>query len=125
MIETTSLELSKKLAGILEDELNSLMTWSVPMAPRMDRSADHRDLRFRGHKSKDMAAYTACELMKVLPPVVNGSQLTLWAERGKWDVDYFDEYRGANTSYMGAMRDTPAEALGEMVLWLHEAGLLK
>jgi len=127
MIETTSLELSKKLEGILDNEHKSLMTWSIPMAPLMNKSADHRNLRFRGHKSKDMAAYTAGELMKVLPKKIKYKdrmytpRLYPDGDSGDWYVDYIM----VGDSYIASFKIAPLqEALGEMVVWLHGEGLL-
>ena len=109
MIETTSLELSKKLEGIVKEACSFIWAetadgWVVDSFPR-----------YAWCKSMH-PAYTACELMKVLP---RGSKVKRWSNEYSCTTPFpIDSY----TEKCGA---TPAEALGLMVVWLHGEGLLK
>ena len=127
MIETTSLELSKKLEPILSGEIDNFFAWEYTGDD--ESGCVYELVGADDAMGSVIPAYTACELMKVLPAEIDGGSLTLWTEGKMWDVDYPRETIQVSNSalekWFGPMQETPAEALGEMVLWLHGEGLLK
>ncbi len=120
MIETTSKELSKRLEIILKRKPPSYFYWAS------DEDGDYvSDICVDG----DTPAYTACELMKVLPEYVSGCGLMM-CKGLPWTVWYKSEFddvmrsKSNRQDYCQSHNDSPAEALGLMVVWLDGEGLL-
>lgn len=118
MIDTTSKTLSEKLAPVLEGKVESYFV--------------HRSYQgceelkygvapwFTCDNTYIAPSYTACELMKVLPAKTSITKRvyphrTIWEAHDEWDDTLCP---------LTWKHENPAEALGEMVLWLHGEGLL-
>ena len=124
MLDTTSLPLSKKLAPILSGEIDYFFAWEY-----QDESVDGCIYEIIGADDATNGgtpAYTACELMKVLPAFVIKSDESFAFEMDLREVRYRNRMiSGCFNTLMRYKSDaTPAEALGQMVVWLHEEGLL-
>jgi hypothetical protein len=122
MIETTSIELSKKLAGILDGKVESYFT----RARRWDATVEGLISRRELDPSiwcETFPAYTACELMKFLPWYVDVRQIMSYVGRDEptryrchGDKDKADQW---------FVDEIAANAIGRMILWLDGEGLLK
>jgi len=142
MIETTNLELCIKLEPILKGKIESEFFGLRVRVKNEDRSGPstheyHYVMRVQ-HRSEinfDTAtelvpAYTACELMKVLPKETgeyldeeNPKRWLTLQHVGMWEVGYDSpRYEGIMVTFEHV---NPAEALGLMVIFLHGEGLLK
>ena len=110
-IETTSLELSKKLEGILEGKVESYFLW-------LNGELTEREGVIIQYRVDYPPRFTACELMKVLPP-----HFSVYFQGGGGGWLCGD--RVASLKRPPQEADTMAEASGQMVVWLDKEGLLK
>jgi hypothetical protein len=121
MIETTSLELSKKLKPILEGKVDNHFIW-------LEGELYEGEGIIERYKNETSPRYTACELMAFLPEdfLFNDEicQIMMTKNFSKWCVYYSDDGSRAVLDKVFESSN-PAEALGEMVVWLHKEGLLK
>jgi hypothetical protein len=119
MIETTSLELSKKLEPILEGRVEGFFIYSREVSADRQTKSEF-EISTRRHATcgwwEVIPAYTACELMKVLPSYSS-------VKHPHGGHAFFPDC--ANCEILAFEDKNPAEALGEMVVWLSEKGLLK
>ena len=122
MIEYTSQPLSKKLTPILKREwIEGLFYYrGVLCNPASDRCVWPKD------GEEYFPAFTACELMKALPDYLTGKDgdphnLFLLKYGYEWSVSY-DNVDGFPKSGRFFLDLNPAEALGQMVVWLHGEG---
>jgi len=128
MIETTSLELSKKLDKFLRTETEKEWYFLNGRASVLSEVEADSLRQFSRVIAMRTPAYTACELMKVLPASIIDDQVYHYLFIGKVDDKTCISYDDADGYELNAERiiaDNPAEALGEMVLWLDKEGLLK
>jgi hypothetical protein len=117
MMKTTSIKLSKALEGILEGKVESFLIWELDMHA-------NASLILRDHQSwmtTEAPAYTACELMEVLPWVINEVGLLNYIKRSD---KYFVKYSIIGRTHKLITHEVLAEALGNLLVWLHGEGLL-
>jgi hypothetical protein len=127
MIETTDLELSKKLEPILKGKVGSYFAWCDGKA-RNKESAEACE-KIMPDSLKGWAiipAYTACELMKVLPDSIDyegeRGRIFIYKHEDEWFAAYHGEY---DINIICFMDTSFTQATGEMIVWLDGQGLLK
>lgn len=122
--QVVSLDLAKRLKE-LNVKQDSLFWWCQGRFDQPDKSKWELNDSIDTHARENVSAFTSSELGEMLPLEINGENLQLWREKGRWSWDVaYNTSGNSGKDILWEQADTEADARAKMLIHLIESNLI-